>query len=207
MFAVTSVVSLEKLCSPLPCFVLYSKDKFSCYSRYLLTSYFCIPVPYDAKNIFFGIISRRSLFLEGSNQSVLKEISPEYSLEGLMLTLKLQYFGPPDAKNWLTGQDWMQEKGMTEDEIIGWHHQLYGHEFEQAPGVMDRAAWRAAVHGRTWLSNWTDWTDQKVLKVFVKPLNFSVFGICGWGIDLDYCVKKNQGAYFFRFLQGENWNC
>ena len=48
---------------------------------------------------------------------------------------------PPDAKSWLTGKDpeagkdWGQEeKGMTEDEKVGWHHQLNGHEFEQAPG-------------------------------------------------------------------------
>ena len=48
----------------------------------------------------------------------------------------------PDAKNWLirkdpdTGKDWRQkEKGMTEDEMVGWHHQLNGHEFEQTPGV------------------------------------------------------------------------
>ena len=51
---------------------------------------------------------------------------------------------PLDAKNWLTGkdpdagEDWRQEeKGTTEDETIGWHHQLYGLEFEQAPGVGD----------------------------------------------------------------------
>ena len=62
-----------------------------------------------------------------SNQSVLKEISPEYSLEGLMLKLKLPILWPPDAKNWLigkdpdAGEDWRQEeKGMTEDEMIGW---------------------------------------------------------------------------------------
>ena len=47
---------------------------------------------------------------------------------------------------------------MTEDEIIGWHHRLNGHKFEQAPGVGDgQGAWHAAVHGvaksRTWLSN------------------------------------------------------
>ena len=49
---------------------------------------------------------------------------------------------PPDAKNWLigkdpdAGKDWRQEvKGMTEEEMVGWHHQLYGHEFEQALGV------------------------------------------------------------------------
>ena len=38
---------------------------------------------------------------------------------------------------------------MTEDEMVGWHHQLNGHEFEQASGVGDREAWRAAVHGVT----------------------------------------------------------
>ena len=72
-----------------------------------------------------------------SNQSILKEISPEYSLKGLMLKLKLQYFGhlmqrvdslekDPDA-----GRDWGQEeKGTTEDGMAGWHHRLDGHEFE-----------------------------------------------------------------------------
>ena len=73
-----------------------------------------------------------------SNQSILKEINPGYSLEGLML--KFQYFGhlmqsrligrDPDL-----GKDWRQEeKGMIENEMVGWHHQLNGHEFEKAPG-------------------------------------------------------------------------
>ena len=51
---------------------------------------------------------------------------------------------PPDAKNWLigkdpdAGKDWRQEeKGTTENEIVGWHHQLNGYEFEQVPGVGD----------------------------------------------------------------------
>ena len=77
-----------------------------------------------------------------SNQSILKEIRPEYSLEGLMLKLKLQNFG---HLMWRTdiwkypdpGRDWGQEKGMTEDEMVGWHHRFDGHEFEQAPGVAD----------------------------------------------------------------------
>ena len=70
-----------------------------------------------------------------SNQSIPKEISPGCSLEGLMLKLKLQYSGPPDAKSWLiwkdpdAGKDWGQEeKGMTEDEMVGWHHRLNGLE-------------------------------------------------------------------------------
>ena len=44
---------------------------------------------------------------------------------------------PPDGKNWLIGKDWRQEKEMTEDEMVGWHHQLDGREFEQALGVGD----------------------------------------------------------------------
>ena len=79
-----------------------------------------------------------------SNQSILKEISPEYLLEGLMLKLKLQYFGHPMGrtdsfkKNPDAGKDCGQEeKGTTEDEMVGWHHQLNGHEFEQALGVGD----------------------------------------------------------------------
>ena len=47
-------ILLAKLCQPLTCFVLYSKAIFACYSRYPLTSYFCIPVPYNEKDIFFG---------------------------------------------------------------------------------------------------------------------------------------------------------
>ena len=71
-----------------------------------------------------------------SNHSILKEISPGCSLEGLMLRLKLQYFGHlmrrADSleKSLMLGGDWGQEeKGMTEDEMVGWHHRLDGHEF------------------------------------------------------------------------------
>ena len=73
-----------------------------------------------------------------SKQSILKDISLEYSLEGLMLKLKLQSFASnPDVKNWLlwkdpdAGKDWRwEEKGTTEDETVGWRHQLNGHKFE-----------------------------------------------------------------------------
>ena len=63
-----------------------------------------------------------------SNQSILKEIKPEYSLEGLMLKRKLQYFGylmqrTDYLKDSDVGRDWGQEeKGTTEDEVAGWHH-------------------------------------------------------------------------------------
>ena len=70
-----------------------------------------------------------------SNQSILKEVSPGCSLEGMMLKLKLQYFGhlmqrADSLEKTLIGKDWRQEvKSMTENEIVGWHHQLNGHEF------------------------------------------------------------------------------
>ena len=70
-----------------------------------------------------------------SNQSILKEISPVCSLEGLMLKPKLQYFGHllqrvDSLEKTDAGKDWGQEeKGTTGDEMAGWHHQLNGHEF------------------------------------------------------------------------------
>ena len=105
-----------------------------------------------------------------SNQSILKEISAEYSLEGLMLKLKLQYFGHlmwrTDSleKNPDDGKDWRQEeKGVTEDEMVGWHHWLDGHEFEWALGVGDGqgslpfcSPWGYRESDMTEQLNWTD---------------------------------------------------
>ena len=72
-----------------------------------------------------------------SNQSILKEINPEYSLEGLILKLKLQYFGhlmqrTDSLEKTLTlGKiEGKRNKGTTEDEMVGWHHRLTAHEFE-----------------------------------------------------------------------------
>ena len=68
-----------------------------------------------------------------SNQSILKEISPGYSLEGMTLKLKLQYFGhlmQRVGKDCDAGRDWgKEEKGTTEDEMAGWHHRLDGYGF------------------------------------------------------------------------------
>ena len=71
-----------------------------------------------------------------SNQSILKEISPWISLEGMMLKLKIQYFGHlmrrvDSLENSDAGRDWGQEeKGMTEDEMAGWPYSLDGCESE-----------------------------------------------------------------------------
>ena len=80
------------------------------------------------------------------NQSILKEISPEYSLEGLLLKLKFQYLAHLRQRTNSLERTLMLGKidgGMRrgwQDEMVGWHHQLDGHEFEQALGVGDRQA-------------------------------------------------------------------
>ena len=87
-----------------------------------------------------------------SNQSILKEISPGIALEGMMETPVLW---PLHAKSWLigkdsdAGRDWGQEeKGMTEDEMTGWRHQLDGRESEWTPGVGDGQG------GLAWCDSW-----------------------------------------------------
>ena len=78
-----------------------------------------------------------------SNQSILKEINPEYSLEGLILRLKLQYFGHlmqrTDSleKTLMLGKIESKRKRGRQDPTVGWHHRLDRHEFEQALGVGD----------------------------------------------------------------------
>ena len=104
-----------------------------------------------------------------SNQSVLKEISPGCSLEGLMLKLKLQYFGHlmwrvDSLEKTDAGRDWGQEeKGATEDEMVGWHHRLNGHESEWTPGVGDGQGsleccnlWGRKEFDMTERLNWTE---------------------------------------------------
>ena len=87
-----------------------------------------------------------------SNQLILKEINPEYSLEGLMLKLKLQYFGhmmgrtDSFEKTLMLGK--IDGRRTMEDEMVGCHHRLDGHESEQAPGDGDgQGSLGAAIHG------------------------------------------------------------
>ena len=110
-----------------------------------------------------------------SNQSILKEISPEYSLEGLMLNLKLtRYFGP------LMWRADSFEKTLMLGKIEGWRRRgrqrmrwldgitdwMYINLSELRELVMNRKAWHAAIHGitksRTWLSEWTEVKGQLI---------------------------------------------
>ena len=105
-----------------------------------------------------------------SNQSILKEISPRCSLEGLILKLKLQYFGhliqrvDSLEKTLMVGRIGGQEKGTTEYEMAGWHHWLNGHEFGWTPGVGDGQRGLACCnswgHKESDTTEWLNWTEE-----------------------------------------------
>ena len=121
---------------------------------------------------------RRPWTVRRSNQSILKEISPE-CLEGLMLKLKLPILWPSNAKNWLTGKDphagkaWRwEEKETTEDEMVDGIIDSMDMSLSKLQElVMDREAWHTAIYGvaksRTWLSNWTAFTPQILMPNFI----------------------------------------
>ena len=151
-----------------------------------------------------------------SNQSILQEIIPEYSLEGLMLKLKLQYFGhlirradslkDPDA-----GKDWRQEeKGKTEDEMVGWHHWFDGHEFEQAPGVGDGqgglacwSPWGSQRVGYNWLRDWTDWKPEQwilTLSSYQESAEELLSGFIQGHLRMQWKVKSLSPIWLFATL-------
>ena len=121
-----------------------------------------------------------------SNQSIFKEITPEYSLEGLMLKLKLQYFGHLMWKADTLLKTLMQEKGMTEDVMVGWHQWFNGHEFEQTP--RDSEGWGSLVCCSPWGHeelDTTEWPNSNTHQWFFKSLAKSWRGnLTGWKYQL-----------------------
>ena len=112
-----------------------------------------------------------------SNQSILKEISPGCSLEGMMLKLKLQYSGhlmqrlDSLEKTLMLGEIGQEGKGTTEDEMAGWHHRLDGCEFECTLGVGNGQgglaccnSWGRKESGTTERLNWTQGTFRSFLQ-------------------------------------------
>ena len=114
-----------------------------------------------------------------SNQLILKEISPEYSLEGLMLKLKFQYFchlmqrADSLEKTLMLGK--MKGKEGGRGEMVGWHHWLDGQEFEQAPGIGDEqgglvycSPWGCKESDTTERLNWTGPLRKPIYKVHIQ---------------------------------------
>ena len=99
---------------------------------------------------------------------------------------------PPDEKNWLTekdpdgGKDWRQEKGMIEDEMVGWHHQLNGHEFEQTPGVRDGQGSLACCSPWGWKESGHDWVAELNGAMLLQDFLFTTFVFplrVGWDVQ------------------------
>ena len=146
-----------------------------------------------------------------SNQSILKEISPGCSLEGLILKLILW---PPDAKSWLigkdpdAGKDWGQEeKGMTEDEMAGWHHRLNGHGFGWTPGVGDGqgglaccGSWGCKESDTT---EWLNWTKAKYLQVWSWFLSFHLPSVSH--VELPGKLHSVRDSGTFGIVQLSSW--
>ena len=132
-----------------------------------------------------------------SNQSILKEISPEYSLEGLMLKLKLQYF---DHLMWRTDsllggmghgtdarKDWGQE-GAAEDEMVEWHHQLNGPELEW---TSEDSEGQGSLVCRSGYTGFGDWIPTKTNLRTQGRSSTSYIGrsdvTCHWRRDERHC--------------------
>ena len=133
---------------------------------------------------------------------------------------------PPDAKNWLTGKDpdagrdWrLEEKGMTEDEMVGWHHWLNGHEFEQTPRDSDRqgslvccSPWGCRVKSWTRLSGWT--TTMKTPFLVTPSVTIQRKFLCppqlrgnsqNFEEDTSSC-QENKNVQIFDICPVNNWN-
>ena len=145
-----------------------------------------------------------------SNQSIRKEISPGISLEGMMLKLKLQYFGHlmrsvDSLEKTHAGRDWGQEeKGTTEDEMAGWHHWLDGRESEWTLGVGDGqgglawcVSWGRKESDTTERLNWTE-----CLSIIHNKRN--MIGIFALYLR-NYCLTVCSVMYLLRLLTIYVW--
>ena len=134
----------------------------------------------------------------GSNQRILKEINLEYSLEGLMLKLKLPILWPPDMKSQLigkdpdAGKDWRQEKGMTEDEMVGWYHRLNGHELNKLWQIVeDRSLVCCPPWGLCLLAE-SDWaTELQDVRIGMPP--------CGHNRELNHLQNSGEQDLILKY--------
>ena len=134
-----------------------------------------------------------------SNQSVLKEISPQF-IGRTDVEAETSILWPPDAKNWLIWKDsdagndrrW-EEKGTTEDEIVGWHHRLNGHEFGWTLGVGD---------GQGGLSCCSPWGCKE--SDMTERLNWTERGLRRENWE-DICIKRHLSKLKNKMLEWERY--
>ena len=123
---------------------------------------------------FWTVVLEKTL-KSSLDRKAIKQVNPEGNQPWIFIgrpDAEAPIFWPPDVKNWVTGKDpdagkdWKQEKGMTEDEMVGWCHRFDGHEFEQVgswwwtgkPGVLQSMGSQRV--SQTLLSNWTELTEE-----------------------------------------------
>ena len=132
----------------------------------------------DVNNWFFWTVVLKKTLKSPLDSKEIKPVNPKGNQPWIFIRrtdaeAKAPILWPPDMKNWLIGKDpdpgkdWRQEeKGMTEDEMVGWHHRLNGHEFEQTLGVGDGhgslaccSLWGHKESDTTERLNWTEYYE------------------------------------------------
>ena len=140
------------------------------------------------KNWCFWTVVLEKTLESPLNSKEIKSVNPKGNQSWIFIgpadaETEAPIFWPPAMKNWLTGkdpdagQDWKQkEKGMTKDEMVGWHYWLNGHEYEQAPGDGDGqgslaccSSWGLKELDMTERVNWTDWPSLYVVIFILEP--------------------------------------
>ena len=143
-----------------------------------------------------------------SNQSILKEISPEYSLEGLMLKLKLQYFGhliwrgDSRENTLMLGKIYSSRRRRQQDEMVRWHHQLNGHEFEQIPGDSERQGrlmcCSPSRHKESDTTEW-QWMFDRI-HLWNHLVNFHLLGDCFFFKSVSISPTCDWSVHIFYFF-------
>ena len=163
-----------------------------------------------------------------SNQSILKEISPGISLEGMIFRAETPVFWTPHMKSWLfgkdsdVGRDWGQEeKGMTEDKMAGWRHWIDGRESEWTPGVGDGQgglaccdSWGCKESDMTERLNWTElkqWEQPKCTSAdeqVTKCGTMEYYLVIKWSINTGYKMDGPWKCYtMWRIQTQKNTYC
>ena len=169
------------------------------------------------KNWCFQIVVLKKTFESSTNWKEIKPVNPKGNQFWIFIgrtnaEAEAPILWPPDAKSWLIGKDpdtqkdWRQgEKGMTEDEMIGWHHWFNGHEFEQTLGVSERQGSLECCS--PWGHKELDMTEQQnnnkkvFIYIFWNSPRISYFSSDSWYLSLENGLK-NQDLGLPWYLNG-----